>query len=49
MIDKIKLFFKRIFGSNKTLLLEESTDPNSLLDEKLDINKLRNFKVLENK
>ena len=39
MIDKIKLFFKKIFSSNKTLLLEESTDPNSFLDEELDINK----------
>ena len=39
MIDKIKLFFKKIFGSNKTLLLEESTDKNSFLDEELDINK----------
>lgn len=39
MIDKIKLFFKNIFGSNKTLLLEESTDKNSFLDEELDINK----------
>ena len=39
MIDKIKLFFKRIFGISKPLLLEEPTDKNSLLDEKLDINK----------
>lgn len=39
MIDKIKLFFKKIFSSNKTLLLEESTDKNSFLDEELDINK----------
>ena len=39
MIDKIKLFFKKIFGANKTLLLEESTDKNSFLDEELDINK----------
>ena len=39
MIDKIKLFLKKIFGSNKTLLLEESTDKNSFLDEELDINK----------
>ena len=39
MIDKIKLFFKKIFGSNKTLLLEKSTDKNSFLDEELDINK----------
>ena len=39
MIDKIRLFFKRIFGISKPLLLEEPTDKNSLLDEKLDINK----------
>lgn len=43
MIDKIKIFFKRILGLNKTLLLEESNFEYNFLDEKLDVNKDKNI------